>query len=379
LHIQGDFGAAQPALPSGISSDALLLLERDQFPNPAGVSIAMVSGEDALIRYGSTNGDLQESNANVGIFDYDIHQRSFRFMPRYDNYDNSSRGPGREFLGERLSVFDEACVLPPLGIATSTATQKNSTDLWLSGSMWNGTGEGHEGFAFRTVASTTVNESARLAVFWGTNLESDQSLTPGNRSFGERFSVHSVGYADFGAAASGARIRIDVFTDAARPFIGTATNTKLTLGVNATRSGGCTASGYWGFGNQFDWATVVPIVPFHVYTNVGTVARFERNGGGAATAGYLDILITDYGNGYGDAILDACPNGDIALRSHAGAGGVVRVQVDGLTKISGGTLNDGETCLSVDRKASGATATQRIQWKDFSNLQAGDKVLVLAG
>lgn len=55
------------------------------------------------------------------------------------------------------------------------------------------------------------------------------------------------------------------------------------------------------------------------------------------------------------------------------AGGKNVLRLDGST-----ALSDGDTSILVNRKAGGAESLQRLKWKDFSSLVAGDKVAILA-
>lgn len=53
--------------------------------------------------------------------------------------------------------------------------------------------------------------------------------------------------------------------------------------------------------------------------------------------------------------------------------------LDKLALVRGALAADGDTALSLERRAGGASALVAVRWKDFSNLAPGDKVLVLAG
>lgn len=55
------------------------------------------------------------------------------------------------------------------------------------------------------------------------------------------------------------------------------------------------------------------------------------------------------------------------------AGAVNVLRGDGAT-----ALADGDTSILINRRAAGVEALTRVQWKDFSSLVAGDKVMVLA-
>lgn len=55
------------------------------------------------------------------------------------------------------------------------------------------------------------------------------------------------------------------------------------------------------------------------------------------------------------------------------AGGINALRLDGAT-----ALSDGDTSILVNRKAAGASALQRVKWKDASSLAAGDKIMYLA-
>jgi hypothetical protein len=59
------------------------------------------------------------------------------------------------------------------------------------------------------------------------------------------------------------------------------------------------------------------------------------------------------------------------LDFYAGNKNVIRG--DGAT-----ALADGDTSVLINRRAAGAEALQRIKWKDFATLAAGDKVMILA-
>ena len=60
---------------------------------------------------------------------------------------------------------------------------------------------------------------------------------------------------------------------------------------------------------------------------------------------------------------------------------LIRDDTSGLDKLAiarAGLSADGDTALSVERRAAGASALVAVRWKDFSALGAGDKVLILA-
>lgn len=75
-----------------------------------------------------------------------------------------------------------------------------------------------------------------------------------------------------------------------------------------------------------------------------------------------------YIDGGSNTYLDE-PSGDI-LRFVLG--GVESFLFDGAT-----ALTDGDTALRILRRAAGASSVQRVKWKDFSSLAAGDKVMIL--
>ena len=50
--------------------------------------------------------------------------------------------------------------------ATSTATQQSSEKISFTGGFWNGVTDIHHSFKLQNIASTTVNETGRLATFW---------------------------------------------------------------------------------------------------------------------------------------------------------------------------------------------------------------------
>ncbi len=103
---------------------------------------------------------------------------------------NGNVGIGTVAPAERLDIGQSSAVN-----ATSTLTQLPSGKIALTGSFWNGTVETKNRFTMQNIASTTVNESARLGINWNAtevmSIASNGSVGIGNTAPGRLLHVGS--------------------------------------------------------------------------------------------------------------------------------------------------------------------------------------------